>query len=61
MSDQTPNDPHRKPTVRPVSPPMSVPVYNCVVYVSRNSSGQVQARVANLDGLAVEAPMSARP
>ena len=33
----------------------SVPVFNCVVYVSRGSEGITRARVANLAGIEVSA------
>jgi hypothetical protein len=33
-----------------------VPVFNCVVYVSNDAGGGVQARVANLTGIACSAP-----
>lgn len=36
------------PTVRAVSPPEAIPVFNCVVMVMRLESGRVQARVANI-------------
>ena len=31
--------------------PVAVPVFNCIVYVSRDDAGSVRARVANLAGL----------
>ena len=31
--------------------PAGVPVFNCIVYVSRDAGGGVRARVANLSGL----------
>lgn len=33
------------------SKPADVPVFNCIVYVSPDSGGEVRARVANLPGL----------
>src|SRR5688500_19026143 len=43
--------------VRYVSPPESVPVFNCLVLVApRNSAGVVVVRAANLAGLCAEAP-----
>ena len=33
------------------SKPIDVPVFNCIVYISRNLDGGVRARVANLPGL----------
>lgn len=33
------------------SKPAEVPVFNCIVYVSRDAGGGVRARVANLPGL----------
>jgi len=33
------------------SQPVAVPVFNCIVYVSRDDAGIVRARVANLAGL----------
>ena len=34
------------------SKPRDVPVFNCIVYVSNEAGGGVQARVANLSGIA---------
>lgn len=31
--------------------PVEVPVFSCIVYVSKAESGRTHARVANLDGL----------
>jgi hypothetical protein len=46
--------PHR---VRHVSPPESVPVFNCLVLVApRNAASMIVARAANLAGLSAEAP-----
>lgn len=45
-------DAHR---VRPISPPVEVPVFNCLVLVApRNAAGMVVARAANLAGLSAE-------
>jgi hypothetical protein len=33
------------------SQPVAVPVFNCMVYVSKDAAGGVRARVANLPGL----------
>ena len=38
------------PKIRPISPPLEVPVFNIVIYVSR-IDGKVKARVANLPDL----------
>lgn len=38
-------------SAREHSHPANVPVFNCIVYVSRDSAGHVRARVANLAGL----------
>ncbi|HRX81349.1 MAG TPA: hypothetical protein P5307_19905 [Pirellulaceae bacterium] len=35
--------------------PIDVPVFSCIVYVSKNSSGGVHARVANLAELELDA------
>ncbi|MEO8494071.1 MAG: hypothetical protein ABI614_03305 [Planctomycetota bacterium] len=35
--------------------PVEVPVFSCVVYVAKNASGGVHARVANLAGLECDA------
>lgn len=35
--------------------PIDVPVFNCIVYVSKNSIGGVHARVANLAELELDA------
>ncbi|MBC8355900.1 MAG: hypothetical protein H8E66_28315 [Planctomycetes bacterium] len=35
--------------------PIEVPVFSCIVYVSRTPSGGVHVRVANLDGLESDA------
>lgn len=41
--------------MRHVSPPESVPVFNCLVHVApRNGAGLVVARAANLAGLSAE-------
>jgi hypothetical protein len=37
------------------SNPKDVPVFNCIVYVSNEAGGGVQARVANLSGIACTA------
>ena len=42
------------PKVRPISPPMDVPVFNIVIYVSE-ADGKVEARVANLPDLCFHA------
>lgn len=44
-----------QPRVHAVSEPLSVPVFNCIVYVARRESGEVQARVANLPDIAFSA------
>lgn len=31
--------------------PVEVPVFSCIVYVSKSATGEVQARVANLAGI----------
>ena len=35
--------------------PIEIPVFSCVVYVSKNAAGDVHARVANLAGLECDA------
>ena len=43
--------------VRHISPPVEVPVFNCLVLVApRNAAGNVVARAANLEGFSAEAP-----
>jgi hypothetical protein len=43
--------------VRHVSPPESVPVFNCLVLVApRNAAGNIVARAANLADISSEAP-----
>jgi hypothetical protein len=44
-----------EPSDRPSSKPKDVPVFNCIVYVSNQADGRVQARVANLSELACTA------
>ncbi len=47
--------PAAKLDVSAASTPLEVPVFNCLVYVSRKVEGGVRARVANLAGLRCEA------
>ena len=45
-----------RPVVKQVGPPESVPVYSCVVYLSRaGKDNRVLCRCANLEGLAITA------
>lgn len=48
--DQDHQHPH-DPTGQPLPQTNSVPVFNCIVYVSRLTEGTVRARVANLAGI----------
>ena len=43
--------PHERDPLKPVE----VPVFSCVVYVSKNGAGGVHARVANLAGFECDA------
>ena len=49
--------PHHESTSHPQDPlkPLEVPVFSCIVYVSKNASGGVHARVANLAGFESDA------
>ena len=47
-NDDTPNE-------RDPLKPVDVPVFSCIAYLSKNSSGGVHARVANLGGLECDA------
>lgn len=42
------------PKIRPISPPLDVPVFNVVIYVAE-SEGKVTAKVANLPDIAFTA------
>jgi hypothetical protein len=45
-----------RPVVKQIGPPENVPVYSCVVYLSRaEKENRVLCRCANLEGLAVTA------
>lgn len=50
IMDQDHQHPH-DPTDQPLSQTNSVPVFNCIVYVSPLTEGTVRARVANLAGI----------
>lgn len=55
MSNKSFPDPTPPNDVHALKQPAEVPVFNCIVYVSRNMEGGVRARVGNVTGLACTA------